>query len=246
MSHLLSFTEPDGLKARGTIVVLPGRGESPDVYRRFGMRLAFDAYRVHVVTDPTTDPDAARDQLAQVTEPDLASAPLVLLGSDTGALFAADLLAAGQVSGFDGLILAGLPVVQEATAADSWDEELDQRTTCPTHRQRISSEIVRPGALYESVPDGWLERAALESIRLPVLALHGEEDSISPVEVARARYASAPAVEIVEVAQARHDVLNNQTHRTVAATVVLWLERLREDDDLALIASHHQDGVGLA
>ncbi|HEY2206827.1 MAG TPA: alpha/beta hydrolase [Pseudonocardia sp.] len=41
---------PEGT-SRGTVVVLPGRGEHPGVYRRLGQRLSFDGYTV-VATDP--------------------------------------------------------------------------------------------------------------------------------------------------------------------------------------------------
>jgi hypothetical protein len=37
---VLAWNEPDGLVARGTVVVLPGRGELPTVYEPFGRRLA--------------------------------------------------------------------------------------------------------------------------------------------------------------------------------------------------------------
>lgn len=46
---------PEGLLTRGTVVVVPGRGETPATYTRFGRRLAADAYRVRVVTAPEPD-----------------------------------------------------------------------------------------------------------------------------------------------------------------------------------------------
>lgn len=46
MSASFSWDEPEGLAARGTLIVLAGRGEHGGVYERFGRRLAFDAYRV--------------------------------------------------------------------------------------------------------------------------------------------------------------------------------------------------------
>ena len=38
----VAWDEPDGLMPRGTVVVVPGRGEVPAVYERFGRRLAAD------------------------------------------------------------------------------------------------------------------------------------------------------------------------------------------------------------
>lgn len=246
MTDVLSFHEPEGLSPRGTLLVVPGRGEAPSVYRRFGARLAVDAYRVHVVSDPTADRARAHDQLVLAVDSGTLPRPLVLIGSDTGALFAAALLAEEELSGVDGLILAGLPVAGDTEAAASWDEELDHRSSCPTHRGRISDSIVRPGALYESVPEGWLERSSLDALRLPILALHGRDDPISAVDAAYALYATAPATEFVEIDGALHDVLNDQSHRTVAATVILWLERLRAGDGLAAIANPRPLGVRVA
>ena len=40
--QLAAWNEPDGVSPRGTLVVIPGRGEGPSVYERFGRRLAAD------------------------------------------------------------------------------------------------------------------------------------------------------------------------------------------------------------
>ncbi len=136
----------------------------------------------------------------------------------------------------DALLLAGLPAAPQAGPAASWEEELDARTFCPTHRGRLAASAVRPGALYEPIPADWLERADLEGLRIPILGLHGSDDPISPLEQARDRYAAAPSAELVSITAGRHDVLNDQTHRTVAAVVVLFLERIRQDSGPRRIA----------
>lgn len=66
--------------------------------------------------------------------------------------------------------------------------------------------------------------------------VHGRDDPLSPIEADRAWYTA----ELVSVAGARHDVLNDQTHPTAAASVVLFLERLRAGADLAPIALTEQ------
>jgi alpha-beta hydrolase superfamily lysophospholipase len=110
------WTEPDGIAPRGTLIVIGGRGEAPELYERFGRRIAGDGYRVHAVADPVADP------------------------------------------------------------------------------------------------------------------------ALSPLTDARDRYAQAPRAELVSIADGVHDVLNDVTHRTVAATIVLFLERLRLGAELAPIA----------
>jgi alpha-beta hydrolase superfamily lysophospholipase len=197
----LSFLEPKGGPApRGTVVLVPGRGERAEVYKRFGTRLSVDAYRVQVVTDPTVDADAVRSQIARAIDDAVPTPPIVLAGSDTGALFAAALVATGEFKP-DALILAGLPLAQDLgpthpspthPAAGSWDDELDARTTCPTHRGRLSESLVTPGALYGAVPETWSEQATLSAIDLPILGLHGRDDPITPLDAVRDAFASAP------------------------------------------------------
>jgi alpha-beta hydrolase superfamily lysophospholipase len=231
-----AWNEPEGVAPRGTLIVIPGRGEQPGLYERFGRRLSADAYRVRLVTDPAADAAAARAQVAAHLADPAATAPAILVGSDTGALFAIILAASGDFPGLGGLVLAGLPApdheaggaaASDAGAGPSWDQELDARTFCPTHRGRLSASALRRGALYEPVPAGWNDQADLTAVPVPVLGVHGGDDPLSPLAGARARYATARSPELVSISGGRHDALNDQDHRTVAATVVQFLERLR-------------------
>jgi len=235
------WTEPEGVAPRGTLVLIPGRGESPELYERFGRRISNDAYRVHAVADPIADAALATSQVLAVAAD---VRPLVLVGSDTGALFAAGLVASGQVTRVDALVLAGLPAPPEQgrpagggePPSGSWEAELAARTACPAHRGRLAGQGLRRGALYEPVPSGWESLADLGRLAQPVLALHGAADPVSPLTDARERYAQAPRAELVSITGGVHDVLNDVTHRTVAATIVLFLERLRLGADLPPIA----------
>jgi len=228
-----SWAEPQGLTPRGTVVVVPGRGEHAGVYERLGRRLAADAYRVWAVSDPTVDEARVRAQLRALLESapsdepgKTGPPPRVLVGSDTGALFAA-LLAAEGTPGIDGLVLAGLPTGQDRTGA-GWEDELVLRTSCPTHRGRLTDDDgVRRGALSGAVPTAWLEAAQAAAIGVPVLGLHGAADRLSPLAEVRRWYADLPQGELVSIAGGAHDALNDATHRTAAATAVLFLERLR-------------------
>lgn len=240
-ASVTSWTEPEGLNPRGTVIVIPGRGERPGVYERFGRRIAADAYRVHAVANPADDPALAEEQVRSLLG---GPGPVVLAGSDTGALFAASLVASGRLPEADALILAGLPTSADAgppaDAGASWEAELDLRTACPTHRGRLAGPVLRRGALYEPVPDGWLDQADLKAVGVPVLSLHGSADMVSPVDAASERYAAAPRAEQVVIAGGRHDALNDVTHRTSAAVIILFLERLRLGPDLPPIAVRAQ------
>jgi alpha-beta hydrolase superfamily lysophospholipase len=222
-----SWDEPEGLAARGTLIVLAGRGEHGGVYERFGRRLAFDAYRVRALGDASADPSVL-DEAAKLLADESLPGPKVLVGSDTGALYAGR-LAAERAGDVDALILAGLPT--SPWSAGSWEAEAEARTACPTHQGRLTNDPhFRRGALG-SVPE--LPEPRLDRVSVPVLALHGEDDVVSPLDEALSAYGDARTVVFHG---GRHDVLNDALHRTAAATVVLFLERLRLSPELPLIA----------
>ncbi|HWO63971.1 MAG TPA: lysophospholipase [Umezawaea sp.] len=229
--EVAAWNNPEGLNPRGTVIVIPGRGEHPGVYERLGARLGSDAYRVRVVGDPTVDAVRVTERVRAVITDETLPAPHVLAGSDTGALFAAALVATGAVTA-DGLVLSGLPGTGPVTAAD-WEGELDARTNCPTHRNRLSDdEDVRRGALWAPPPSEWFGQADPTALDVPVLGLHGAEDVVSPLDAVRDWYAKVGSARLVGLAGTGHDALNNQTHRSAAATVVLFLERLRQGSEI--------------
>ncbi|AOS64127.1 alpha/beta hydrolase [Actinoalloteichus hymeniacidonis] len=236
-----TWPEPTGIALRGTVIIVPGRGEHPGVYERFGRRISADGYRVWAVADPTVDADRATRQLDTLIANDALPRPLVLVGSDTGALFAAASLAdrtAPGATSISGLVLAGLPSRAEywADTAD-WQDELDARTGCPTHQGVLDLDpSVRRGALGRRAPAEWFDRADPASITVPILGLHGESDMISPFAGVRGWYDAAPHADLVGLVGGRHDALNDQTHRSAAATTVLFLERLRLGSELPVIA----------
>lgn len=248
-SHSWQPTVP-GPQPRGTVILLPGRGEHGGVYERLGCRLAFDAYALHAL-DVTVvdDPDVLAKQITAVLAH--AVAPVVLAGSDTGALQALSLVASGAVA-VDGLLLAGLPSVGAAsgvgpavsavsattTLADeaAWDDELAARTACPIHRGRLTEDphFVK-GSLTEPIPshlNPLTPGLDLEGLHTPVLLLHGGADPVAPLNDARQVAARLPRAELAVTNGGRHDVLNDAPHRTVAAQIVLWLERLRSSPQL--------------
>jgi alpha-beta hydrolase superfamily lysophospholipase len=224
-----AWDEPDGLAARGTVVVLTGRGETPVSYQRFGRRLAADAYRVRVVQVDLDDLDAARQDVAALLADDALPTPTVLAGSDTGAAFAAQL--APELPSVDGVVLAGLALAGSA-GVDGWEAELEARTACPTHRRVITEDdgFVR-GALARPVPSGW----DVGDPAKPALVLHGSADPVTLPDAAFAPFRDVKNVQLRIVAGAHHDVLNDVSHRSVAATVVLFLESLKLGGDLPAI-----------
>jgi alpha-beta hydrolase superfamily lysophospholipase len=236
-----SWDQPEGINPRGTVIVAAGRGETPLAYGRFGRRLAADGYRVRALADVTVDVEGSLAAAGKLLVDDSLPGPKVVVGSDTGALFALR-LAAREAPGLDAVILAGLPVPAPAAPQASggvgvnpvgWEAELEARTACPAHRGVLSEGAVTPGALFSApIPTELIGDSGYRPA-LPLLGLHGEDDPVSPLAGVVGRY---PAGTLISIAGGRHDVLNDVTHRTVAATIVLFLERLRLGADLPEIA----------
>ena len=216
-----TFDEPVGATPRGTLVVLPGRGETAASYRRFGKRLSADAYRVRVVAVDLDDLDATRDQVEKLLADESLPSPKVLVGADTGATLAATVLDEVQA---DAAVLAGL-ALPGSTSGGSWADQVDARTACPVHRAVLDDDAqLDRDALDQPVPWTSLELATPGK---PVLVVHGSDDRITPPAAATSAYVDAPIARVWLVDGGRHDILNDVSHRSVAATVVLFLESLK-------------------
>ncbi|MFJ9977705.1 alpha/beta hydrolase [Streptomyces cyaneofuscatus] len=230
---------PEGPAIRGTVVVVPGRGETRDTYTRLGRRLAADAYRVRVVDAVRLDADDPAGSLtrfgAQVAEavagtagPDGVARPVVLVGADTGAVAVAALLGSGESAAADAVVLAGLPA-RTAASAD-WDDELDVRTFCPAHRSTLSGDSgFRRGALDEAVPEALLTAAYESEAEVPALILTGDAGPLADRDALTLTAKSLPRDRLSVVRDAHHDVLNDMQHRSVAAEIVTFLEALRNE-----------------
>ena len=244
------YTGPAELRTRGTILVVPGRGESEATYRRFGRRLAADSYRVRVLPAPVVaadDLDRSLERLAAQLADAAAGLgadgpvpPLVLAGSDTGAAALAALVArqASQPGVPDdpwwpqAVILAALPGYA-AHAPGSWDEELDVRTHCTVHRGVLGDDpSVQRGTLSAAVPGALLDAAYGSTAGVPQLLVVGDADPFADREALAHAAKALPTARLVVVRGAHHDVLNDLQHRSVAAEVVTFLEALRGEPPL--------------
>jgi pimeloyl-ACP methyl ester carboxylesterase len=221
-----AWDEPAGGTPRGTLVVLPGRGETAASYERFGRRLSADAYKVRLVPVDLDDLDEVTDTVGKLLADESLPAPKVLVGSDSGATLAALLATELPV---DGAVLSGLALPGSAHVG-SWEAEIAARTACPVHTRVIDEDAgFARGALNDPLPWPSLDLRAPDK---PVLVLHGAADPVTPAAEAVAPYAGVPNARVRLVEGGRHDVLNDATHRSVAATIVLFLESLRLGPDL--------------
>lgn len=204
-------------RVRGTLAVVAGRGEHAGVYERFGRRLSSDGYTVAVFEG---DAETAASWLA-----DAADTPRVLVGSDAGA--SAVLRLAAQGAAVDAVIVAGTLVDAELELPAH-----EERTACPLHLGVLAAETSTDAiAAAEPLP----APIHLAAIEVPVLAVHGGADTVSPLADVLDALSAVPDLEIVETVDGLHDALNDQSHRSVAASLVQWLERLRGGDVHAAI-----------
>ncbi|MGW3645641.1 alpha/beta hydrolase [Streptomyces sp. NPDC000878] len=238
MTDYSDYFGPEGLRVRGTVIVVPGRGETRATYARFGRRLAADAYRVRVIDAPDLADDltglAARltDATEDTAAEDGVVRPLVLVGADSGAAAIAALLDRAPGAQADAVVLAGLPGRPPGTGATAgtWDEELDVRTSCPAHRGTLTQDPeVRRGSLGDAIPDTVLAAAYNSEAAVPALFLVGDADPLADHEAIARTAKSLPSARLSVVHGAHHDVLNDLQHRSVAAEVITFLETLRNE-----------------
>jgi pimeloyl-ACP methyl ester carboxylesterase len=245
MTLVTDYLAPSGLRTRGTVVVVPGRGETRAAYERFGSRLAYDAYRVRVTEPVHSDPAGVTAFLCELAhqlsravtgltdeQPGGLVRPLVLAGSDLGAAGVAALMAGAKGSAVwwpEAVVLAGLPGYG-AQAGDQWEDELDVRTHCPVHRAVLTGDsAMKRGELARVVPAELLDVAYESTADVPHLLLVGEADQLAD-RAALARAAKTlPRARLAVVRGAHHDVLNDLPHRSVAGEVVTFLEALRNE-----------------
>jgi alpha-beta hydrolase superfamily lysophospholipase len=242
MTEYTDHHAPEGLRTRGTVIVVPGRGETRATYTRFGRRIAADAYRVRVIDAPDIDADdlprslaAFGERLADAVDGTAAEdgvvGPVVLVGADAGAVAIAAFLGRPEQAGArrpDAVVLAGLPG-RAATARGTWEQELDVRTSCPTHRGTLAQDPkVRRGSLDDAVPDVLLTAAYDSESAVPALLLVGDADPLTDRDALTRAAKSLARARLSVVRGAHHDVLNDLQHRSVAAEVVTFLETLRD------------------
>jgi pimeloyl-ACP methyl ester carboxylesterase len=246
----LDFAGPEGLRVRGTLVVIPGRGESTDTFRRFSTRIAADSYLVRVVnsaatrhaTDHTLDELAAELSLAVCDLGENLVRPLVLVGTDVAAAALAALVARSDSKAPwwpDALVLAALPGYGTHDIGSDWESELAVRTHCPVHRGVLTGDAyVNRGKISRPVSEELLDQAYGSTAAVPHLLLVGDNDPIADREALARLTKTLLTARLSVVRGAHHDVLNDLQHRSVAAEVVTFLEVLRDGNPLqALVAA---------
>jgi alpha-beta hydrolase superfamily lysophospholipase len=167
--------------------------------------------------------------LADDAEP---GGPLLLAGHSLGAAAAA-VAVSRDPAAHRGLIVSGAPLsplewVNELAADGAGELSLDPAdlSADPFYLDEIQNDPLAftsaAGAqsLLRTLPPAWDElRRDFGRTALPTLVVHGSQDPIVPVSVARDWAARLPGGHLAEFAGARHDVPNETVHREVAAVI---------------------------
>jgi pimeloyl-ACP methyl ester carboxylesterase len=148
----------------------------------------------------------------------LAGAPVALGGHSLGGTIAA-LTACRDSDPYSALVLSGAPIAPLRRLGEMPDDESINLDL--SYLYAGSPNGARHAAISsEALSSAWAElRERFEDLRLPVQFVHGENDSIVPVDDNVAWARALPHAQLAWFGHARHDVLNGPGHGRVATTV---------------------------
>lgn len=228
------------------VVFLHGFGENTGLYDRYGFALnaaGIDLWAVDQFGHGRSpgqrgqfgtleDSAALADDLAEVIQQERPGIPLVAQGHSYGAVVTLILLLENPVRYVAGVI-SGAPLVPIR-------ELVDANTVLNLDTSGLSSDpfyldCIDNDPFEFSNADGRnltreLDRAwdrfgaELPRLTVPTLAVHGRIDPIAAPGAVRAYAEQIPALQYREFAGTRHDVLNDVTHRAVAADIIDFID----------------------
>lgn len=232
------------------IVFLHGFGEHTGVYHRYGFALnaaGIDLWAVdqfgHGLTagergDFTTLEASIGlgDALASLAAE--SGVPLVAQGHSFGAV--ATLWKLVDSAGpYRAAVVSGAPLVPVAGLVDAdstFEIAPSQLSADPFYLDQMENDPLAfvdadGGPLARELDRGWdAWGAKLPGLTLPTLAVHGSNDPIAPIGAIRAYAEQIDALSLFELEGGGHDILNDVTHREVAARIAAFVdERLREE-----------------
>ncbi|MCU1526765.1 MAG: hypothetical protein JWP75_528 [Frondihabitans sp.] len=195
-------------------MILGGLHESAQDFELLTAQLLLVGFRVTIFDDVSVDVEAGRLGVRLALEAAGSSEPLVLLGSDLGAVLVAGLVADSEVT-ISAVVIGNL--------------------VTPTSRP--STVTVADFAGFEETSTGLLPRDArlpvgirlpdAHDIGVPALVFHGDADDVTEVSDAVSWASQLPFGSLRLVPNGDHHVLTGEARRVIAASVVLFLERQR-------------------
>lgn len=209
----IDWLEPEAT-VRGSVIVITGRGERAGVYGRFARRIAVDGYRVTVT-------EVGGAALDAIDASDTSLPVVVGLGRRSVGGAGRSAFTARRHRGGGGWTAHRC---RSGTGGG-----LGSRGRYPVCLSGppgvLASDAVDKGAL--ATPVAAVTGEILAGVTVPTLVVHGSADVISAAEQVRRLAQALPDGRVVIVTDGRHDILNDVSHRSVAAEIVQFLERLR-------------------
>jgi len=232
-----TFTE----NPAAALVFLHGFGEHSGLYHRFAAELGRHGIDLWALDQPGhgLSDGARRDvgtfadvvtnartltALAVQQGPDV---PLVIAGHSLGSVGAL-LTAIEDTHRYRAVVVSGaapdpLQWLNEADSAQPFELELDALSADPTYRDELVNDPLAftgadvVGLLSQLFPPAWRRlEAELPELGLPILAVHGEHDTIAPPAAILGWRDRLPRLRVEVIEGAAHDVLNEVAHRRVA------------------------------
>jgi alpha-beta hydrolase superfamily lysophospholipase len=227
---------------RAAVIFLHGFGEHSGIYHRYGFALnaaGIDLWSVdqfgHGLTggergDFTTleASIALGDRLAELAAEATPGIPLVAQGHSFGAVATLWKLVEGT-GPYRAAVVSGAPLIPVPGLVDAdstFEIAPTQLSNDPFYLDLMENDPLAfvdadGGPLARELDRGWdTWGATLPKLALPTLAVHGSNDPIAPVGALRAYAEQVGPLTLFEVAHGGHDILNDVTHREVAATIV--------------------------
>lgn len=231
---------------RAAVIFLHGFGEHTGVYHRYGFALnaaGIDLWAVdqfgHGLTpgergDFTTLEASIglADRLAALARDETPDIPLVAQGHSFGAIATLWKLVKDPAP-YRAAVISGAPVVPVPGLVDAdstFEIAPTQLSADPFYLDQMENDPLAfvdadGGPLARELDRGWdTFGSTLPTLTLPTLAVHGTNDPIAPVGAVRAYGEQIPALTVFEVAGGGHDILNDVSHREVAARIVQFVD----------------------
>lgn len=232
---------------RAAVIFLHGFGEHTGLYHRYGAALngagidlwAVDQFghgRSPGERGDFTTLEASiglADRLAELALAQTPEIPLVAQGHSFGAVATLWRLLEDP-SPYRAAVISGAPLVAVPGLVDTdstFEIAPSQLSADPFYLDAIDNDPLAfldadGGPLARELDRAWdTFGATLPTLAVPTLAVHGSNDPIAPVGALRAYCAQIEPLLLFEVAGGGHDILNDVTHREVAAAIVDFVDQ---------------------
>ncbi|MGO9971526.1 MAG: alpha/beta fold hydrolase [Solirubrobacteraceae bacterium] len=243
--HYRAWRSP---RPRAAVVFLHGFGEHSGLYHRLAQALnarGTDLWALDEIGHGLSDGERgivgsvdaleanarAFTEIVRRARPGL---PIVLAGHSLGGVTTA-LAGARDAAPWSGFVLSGTPIepptwAQEQLAEGGEGLALlpEDLSSDPWYLDALTNDELAftetEGSPLDALPAAWEELArTFAAVRAPVLFIHGVDDPVAPIEVSRRWARELADARLIEFPGARHDVLNETVHASVAAAIADWV-----------------------